>query len=88
MNTARQLIWLPTSRAEKYKAKQAVDTFFVRLGDVASAAVVWAGAEVLSLGVRSFALFNAGLVLVWLYVAWVILRLNRRLTAEGETAAS
>jgi AAA family ATP:ADP antiporter len=88
MNTARQLIWLPTSRAEKYKAKQAVDTFFVRLGDVASAAVVWAGAEVLSLGVRSFALFNAGLVLIWLYVAWLILRLNRRLTAERETAES
>ena len=30
MNTARQLLWLPTSREEKYKAKQAIDTFFVR----------------------------------------------------------
>ena len=33
MNTARQLVWLPTSRDEKYKAKQAIDTFFVRTGD-------------------------------------------------------
>ncbi len=30
MNTARQLLWLPTTREEKYKAKQAIDTFFVR----------------------------------------------------------
>jgi len=87
MNTARQLIWLPTSRDEKYKAKQAIDTFFVRLGDVASAAVVWAGAEVLSLGVRSFALFNAVLVLAWLAVAWLILSHNRRLTAEAAPEA-
>ena len=35
MNTAKQLLWLPTSREEKYKAKQAVDSFFVRLGDLA-----------------------------------------------------
>ena len=39
MNTARQLLWLPTTREEKYKAKQAIDTFFVRGGDVLSAGV-------------------------------------------------
>jgi hypothetical protein len=33
----RQLLWLPTTREEKYKAKQAIDTFFVRGGDVLSA---------------------------------------------------
>ena len=43
MNTAKQLLWLPTTRAEKYKAKQAVDSFFVRLGDLAAAFVVFAG---------------------------------------------
>ena len=32
MNTAKQLLWLPTTRDEKYKAKQAIDTFFVRTG--------------------------------------------------------
>ena len=42
MNTAKQMLWLPTSRAEKYKAKQAVDTFFVRVGDVLSAGGVTA----------------------------------------------
>ena len=35
MNTARQMLWLPTSREEKYKAKQAADTFVVRVGDCA-----------------------------------------------------
>ena len=38
MNTAKQLLWLPTSREEKYKAKQAVDSFFVRFGDLLAAA--------------------------------------------------
>ena len=37
MNTGRQMLWLPTKREEKYKAKQAIDTFFVRAGDVLSA---------------------------------------------------
>src|SRR5690606_35134851 len=40
MNTAKAMLWLPTSREEKYAAKQTVDTFFVRLGDVLSALVV------------------------------------------------
>ena len=33
-NTTKQALWLPTSREAKYKAKQAVDSFFVRMGDV------------------------------------------------------
>ena len=39
-NTVRQMLWLPTSRDMKFKAKQAIDTFFVRLGDVSSALLV------------------------------------------------
>jgi ATP/ADP translocase len=33
----------PTSREEKYKAKQAIDTFFVRMGDMIAAGVVFVG---------------------------------------------
>src|SRR3954463_9977606 len=69
MNTARQLLWLPTSREEKYKAKQAIDTFFVRFGDVLSAAVVYAGANLLDLSVQQFAAVNVALTVVWLGVA-------------------
>ena len=64
MNTARQLVWLPTSRDEKYKAKQAVDTFFVRTGDVLQAVLVFAGTTWLGLGAPGFALTNVGLVRV------------------------
>jgi hypothetical protein len=32
-NTVRQALFLPTTREHKYKAKQAIDTFFWRAGD-------------------------------------------------------
>ena len=41
-NTTKQALWLPTSREAKYKAKQAVDSFCVRAGDVLQAGVVYA----------------------------------------------
>jgi AAA family ATP:ADP antiporter len=85
MNTARQLLWLPTSREEKYKAKQAVDSFFVRFGDLVSAVVVFVGTTWLALGVRGFAVLNVGVVLVWLVVALVLVKENRRLSAKKET---
>ena len=84
MNTARQLLWLPTSREEKYKAKQTVDTFFVRIGDLVSAGVVFLGTSWLALEVRGFALLNICVVIIWLGVAWVIVRQNRRLSAPKD----
>jgi len=87
MNTARQLLWLPTSREEKYKAKQAIDTFFVRGGDLLSAAIVFLGTGVLQLGVAGFAVGNVALTLVWLCVAVVILRRHRALTQQPAKAA-
>ena len=77
MNTARQLLWLPTTREEKYKAKQAIDTFFTRGGDVLSAAVVYFGA--MRLGIAGFAAVNVVLVIVWLVVALRILQHHRAL---------
>ncbi len=73
MNTARQLLWLPTTREEKYKAKQAIDTFFVRAGDVLSALAVYAGAQVLHLTIEQFAIGNVVLTLAWIGVALLIL---------------
>jgi hypothetical protein len=69
MNTARQLLWLPTTREEKYKAKQAIDTFFVRIGDVLSALVVFVGASVVGLSVQQFAIVNIALTVAWLGIA-------------------
>jgi AAA family ATP:ADP antiporter len=82
MNTAKQLLWLPTTREEKYKAKQAVDSFFVRLGDLAAAFVVFAGTTWMTLDADGFALVNLGFVAVWLALAWALVRRNRDLTAE------
>ena len=73
MNTARQLLWLPTSREEKYKAKQAIDAFFMRGGDVLSAVVVYIGSRMLHLTVEQFAIANITLTLVWIGVALAIL---------------
>ena len=84
MNTARQMVWLPTGRDEKYKAKQAVDTFFVRFGDVLSAVLVFMGTSWLSLGVAGFAFANVILVVLWLTVAWLLLREFRALAASQE----
>ena len=79
MNTARHMLWLPTTREEKYKAKQALDTFFVRAGDLLSAGIVFVGTAWLSLSVRGFALVNVVLALVWLALAWKVAQENRRL---------
>lgn len=81
MNTAKQLLWLPTSREEKYKAKQAVDSFFVRIGDLVAAIVVFAGTSMLALQARGFAMLNICFALVWLMIALVLLRENARLSA-------
>ncbi len=73
MNTARQLLWLPTTREEKYKAKQAIDAFFMRGGDVLSAVVVYVGSRMLHLTVEQFAIVNIALTLGWIGVALAIL---------------
>jgi ATP:ADP antiporter, AAA family len=57
-NTARQALFLPTSREVKYKAKAALDTWFVRLGDALAAGGVAAGVHLLGLDRRGFAAAN------------------------------
>jgi AAA family ATP:ADP antiporter len=66
-NTAKQALWLPTSRVAKYKAKQAVDSFFMRTGDVLSAGLVFVG-ETLAFTVPAFAVVNIVLTGAWLTI--------------------
>jgi AAA family ATP:ADP antiporter len=87
MNTARQLLWLPTTRDEKYKAKQAIDTFFVRGGDLLSAGFVFLGTSVLQLTVGGFATLNVLLTIVWLVIAAAILKHHRALAEQSAKAA-
>jgi AAA family ATP:ADP antiporter len=56
-NTVRNMLFLPCTREEKYSAKQAIDSFFFRMGDVVSATVVFVGTHV-GLSAAGFAKLN------------------------------
>ena len=79
-NTTKQALWLPTSREAKYKAKQAVDSFCMRAGDVVQAGVVYVG-ELAAMTVPGFAAVNVVLTVGWLTVAG---GLNRRLKMQAK----
>jgi AAA family ATP:ADP antiporter len=68
-STVNQVLYLPTTRTEKYKAKQAIDTFFVRAGDVCSAGLVLAGTHVFTFGVGDFAVATMALSTLWLLLS-------------------
>jgi AAA family ATP:ADP antiporter len=85
-NTTKQALWLPTSREAKYKAKQAVDSFFVRAGDVIQAGVVFIG-ERLAFAVPAFAAVNVVLAGAWLAVVALLNVSLRRKAEETRSAA-
>jgi AAA family ATP:ADP antiporter len=70
------------SREEKYNAKQAIDTFFWRAGDVLSALLVFVGTQVLAFKTQHFALVNMVLVAIWLMIAFWTGRENAKMTKE------
>jgi AAA family ATP:ADP antiporter len=78
-------LYLPTSREAKYKAKSAIDTFFVRMGDVLVAGLVFAGTS-LGIGMKGFAVINIALALAWLGVAFAIGRRHWRLSVDEKVA--
>ena len=87
-NTARQVLWLPTTAAMKYKAKPVVDSLFVRLGDGCAALTVLVGVQVLHLSTRHFFYVTVALVLLWLVMAAGIVREHRRLVAARSGTAA
>jgi len=82
-NTVQNALFLPTTREQKYKAKQVTDAFSKRLGDTLAAVTVFLTVNVLGTGIRTFALLNIFLVLVWLAVAYRIGREYRELVRTG-----
>ncbi|HEY0250121.1 MAG TPA: Npt1/Npt2 family nucleotide transporter, partial [Kofleriaceae bacterium] len=68
-NTLKQALFLPTSREMKYKAKAAIDTFFVRGADVLSAILVFLFIELAGLGVHTMAAINIALSAGWIVIA-------------------
>ena len=87
-NTVRNMLFLPCSYEEKFSAKQAIDSFFVRMGDVLSAVLVFTGTNIAGLGPRGFAAVNAALVLAWLLLAWRVGARYRRMTRPAGTVAA
>ena len=85
-NTARQVIWLPTTTEMKYSTKPAIDSLFQRLGDGMAALTVLVGLQVLDLPTRDLALVNVALVACWLGAAVVIVLDFRRLMPAGAPA--
>ena len=81
-NTVRRALFLPTSREAKYKALQAVETFFWRSGDMFSAVATLVAIQLLGLGVRLFAGFNLALVVVWLFIVVLIYREHHKMNHE------
>jgi AAA family ATP:ADP antiporter len=88
MNTIRQMLFLPTTREEKYKAKQVIDSFVVRAGDVLAAVTVYLGTTFFALSVSQFAWINAALVVVWLILAVLTGREFQRQTAARQISAA
>jgi ATP:ADP antiporter, AAA family len=84
-NTTRQALYLPTSREAKYKAKQAIDAFFVRFGDMLQAVVVFIGTT-LAFTTQHYALLNIAMTAVWFALAVGIASEHRKLTAAEEPA--
>jgi AAA family ATP:ADP antiporter len=85
-NTTKQALWLPTSREAKYKAKQAVDSFFMRAGDVIQAGIVLT-AERLALAVPALAAINVVLAGAWIGVAGLLNVSLRRKAEQAHTSA-
>lgn len=73
MNTAKATLWLPTTHEEKFQAKQAIDTFFVRIGDVLAAGLVFVGAGQLAFAPIDFARVNLVVIAAWFGVAALVL---------------
>ena len=82
-NTVRHALFLPTSREAKYKAKAAIDSVFWRMGDMASAGLVFVGSQ-LHLDIRGFATVNLVFVLIWLALAFGVAREHKKLPGESE----
>jgi len=81
-STTRNALLLPTSRAAKYQAKTAIDTFFYRLGDLLSSASVYVGAQLFTDQRLQFLWLILVLSVTMTIVAWLVGREYARRTGS------
>jgi AAA family ATP:ADP antiporter len=82
-NTARQALFLVSSRIEKYVGKTVVDTVVVRAGDALTSVVVLAASRA-AMSTQAFAALNLVLISVWIVAVFAIGRENARRSGESE----
>ena len=80
-NTVRNALLLPTSREAKYKAKAAIETFCVRLGDVLQAGIIFVGTR-LHASLTWFATITLAFTVLWTLVASALYRQHRQKSPE------
>jgi len=87
-NTTKAALFLVTKREEKYKAKAAIDTFFVRGGDTLSALAVVVGTLLLGLRIERFALLNVVVVIVMIVLCFRIIKSYKTRKAAADAAVA
>jgi AAA family ATP:ADP antiporter len=87
-NTTKAALFLVTKREEKYKAKAAIDTFFVRGGDTLAALAILAGTQILGLPIERYALINVAVLVVLIGVCLKLIPAYRRRRAAADAAAA
>ena len=95
-NQAKQALWLPTTREQKYVAKQAIDTFVVRAGDFIAGMLVAGGALLIPFitgadiedprWTRVFIVANITIAVIFFGVVTLMGREHKKRTAEAEAA--
>lgn len=85
MNTTKAALFLKTSREEKYKAKAAIDTFFVRGGDTLSALAIFLGTTFLALKVEGLAFVNLAAIVLWIFLCGLTMREYKRIKPAADS---
>ncbi len=88
MNTLRAALYLPTTRDIKYKAKQVIDTFFVRLGDLIASGICFVAFSGLGLRVPGLARLMLAFVAGWLVLGLFICQEHRKMVPTEQQLES
>jgi AAA family ATP:ADP antiporter len=83
-NTARQMLYLPLSRQEKYEARAVIDPFGQRIGDLLQAGLIFAGLNLLGWHSIDFIPLAAVMAAFSLVLALAIIYERKRILAAGD----
>nr|WP_246722926.1 Npt1/Npt2 family nucleotide transporter [Aliikangiella sp. G2MR2-5] len=86
-NTAKNILYLPLEREEKYVGKTTIDTFFWRLGDLLQYLVIAISINYFAWGSIHFIWLNLLLSVIMFFVAYMLMK-NYRLSTAGDVRGS